>query len=100
MIKEVQPSFFEFNKISPPMVNIICLLRLKQWNIAIALVIFIPVSWQISKLWLQQYAYAVTLKWWVFVLASVLVSAAVVGVVSVFTFRAARRNPAEALRYE
>jgi len=70
------------------------------WNIAIALVIFIPVSWQISKLWLQQYAYAVTLKWWIFVLASVLVSAAVIGVVSVFTFRAARRNPAEALRYE
>jgi len=71
-----------------------------MWNIAIALVIFIPVSYQISKLWLQQYAYAVTLRWWIFVLAAVLVSAAVIGVVSIFTFQAARRNPVEALRYE
>ncbi len=79
---------------------ILLLNKVFMWTIAIALVIFIPVSRQISKLWLQQYAYAVTLKWWIFVLAAVLVSAAVIGVVSVFTFRAARRNPAEALRYE
>ena len=79
---------------------ILLLNKVFMWNIAIALVIFIPVSYQISKLWLQQYAYAVTLKWWIFVLASVLVSAAVIGVVSIFTFQAARRNPVEALRYE
>ena len=79
---------------------ILLLNKVFMWNIAIALVIFIPVSWQISKLWLQQYAYAVTLKWWIFALASVLVTVAVIGVVSVFTFRAARRNPVEALRYE
>ncbi len=79
---------------------VLLLNKVFMWNIAIALVIFIPVSYQVSKLWLQQYAYAVTLKWWVFVLASVLVSAAVLGVVSLFTFHAARRNPVEALRYE
>ena len=71
-----------------------------MWNIAIALVIFIPVSWQIAKLWLQQYAYAVSMKWWVFVLVSFFVAGAVLGVVSLFTLRAARRNPVEALRYE
>ncbi|UBM63167.1 ABC transporter permease [Candidatus Sulfidibacterium hydrothermale] len=71
-----------------------------MWNIAIALVIFIPVSYQISKLWLQQYAYAVPMKWWVFVLVSVLITAAVLGVVSIFTIKAARKNPVEALRYE
>jgi len=70
------------------------------WNIAVALVIFIPVSYQISKLWLQQYAYAISIKWWVFVLASLLVSLSVFGVVSIFTFRAVRKNPVEALRYE
>jgi len=71
-----------------------------MWNIAVALVIFIPVSYQISKLWLQQYVYAVSIKWWVFALASALVSVLVFGVVSIFTFRAVRRNPVEALRYE
>jgi len=71
-----------------------------MWNIAVALVIFIPVSYQISKLWLQQYVYAVSIKWWVFALASALVSVLVFGVVSIFTFRAVRKNPVEALRYE
>jgi putative ABC transport system permease protein len=89
-------------KVNGASVNSLLLLlnRVFMWNIAIALVIFIPVSWQISKLWLQQYAYAVSMKWWVFMLASFLISAAVLGVVSFFTFRAARRNPVEALRYE
>ncbi len=70
------------------------------WNIAIAFAIFIPVSWLIAKLWLQQYAYAVPLKWWDFVLVSFFVAGAVLGVVSLFTLRAARRNPVEVLRYE
>lgn len=89
-------------KVNGASVNSLILLLNKVfvWNIAIALVIFIPVSYQISKLWLQQYAYAISMKWWVFVLASVLISAVVLGVVTVFTFRAARRNPEEALRYE
>ena len=89
-------------KVNGASVNSLLLLlnRVFMWNIAIALVIFIPVSWQISKLWLQQYAYAISMEWWVFVLASALIAAAVLGVVSFFTFRAARRNPVEALRYE
>lgn len=89
-------------KVNGASVNSLLLLlnKIYLWNIAIALVIFIPVSWQISKLWLQQYAYAVSMKWWVFVLVSVFISAAVLGVVSFFTFRAASRNPVEALRYE
>ncbi len=79
---------------------LVLLNKVFMWNIIFALVIFIPVSYQISKLWLQQYAYAVSVKWWVFVLASVLVSVSVFGVVSIFTFRAVRKNPVEALRYE
>jgi len=74
--------------------------RVFMWNIAVAFVIFIPVSYQISKLWLQQYAYAVSLKWGVFVWASILVMLSVFGVVSIFTLRAVRKNPVEALRYE
>ena len=79
---------------------LVLLNKVFMWNIVIALVFFIPVSYQITRLWLQQYAYPISMKWWVFVLASFLISTAVLSVVSVFTFRAARRNPVEALRYE
>lgn len=89
-------------KINGASVNDLLLLlnKIFMWNIVVALLIFIPVSYQISKLWLQQYAYAVSIKWEVFVLVSVFVSISVFGVVSIFTFRAVRKNPVEALRYE
>ena len=79
---------------------ILLLNKVFMWNIIIALMIFIPVSYKISKMWLQQYAYAISMRWWVFVVVSLFIAAAVIGVVTVFTFRAARRNPVEALRYE
>jgi len=71
-----------------------------MWNILIAVVLFVPLSWLVSKVWLQQYAYAVPLNWFLFFSVSVMVSVIVIGVVSYFTFRASRRNPVEALRYE
>jgi putative ABC transport system permease protein len=79
---------------------ILLLNKVFMWNIIIALIIFIPVSYKISKMWLQQYAYAISMRWWVFVVVSLFIAAAVIGVVTAFTFRAARRNPVEALRYE
>ena len=79
---------------------ILLLNKVFMWNIIIALMIFIPVSYKISKMWLQQYAYAISMRWWVFVVVSLFIAAAVIGVVTAFTFRAARRNPVEALRYE
>ena len=69
-------------------------------NLVIAILIFVPVSYRVAKIWLQNFAYAISLHSWLFVLVSALVSIVVLAVVTVFTLKAARRNPAETLRYE
>ncbi len=69
-------------------------------NLVIAILVFVPVSYHVAKIWLQNFAYAISLHSWLFVLVSILVSIVVLAVVTVFTLKAARRNPAETLRYE
>jgi putative ABC transport system permease protein len=50
--------------------------------------------------WLENYAYKTTLSWWLFALAGLIALGIALLTVSCQTFRAARRNPVEALRYE
>ncbi|MDA3893406.1 MAG: ABC transporter permease [Salinivirgaceae bacterium] len=70
-----------------------------KW-IAIAFFVACPVSWIIMGKWLQNFAYKTTLNWWIFALAGFIALAIALITVSWQTFRAARRNPVEALRYE
>jgi putative ABC transport system permease protein len=79
---------------------ILLLNKVFLWNILLALALFLPLSYQVIRLWLQQYAYSVPLRYGWFALAALGVSAVVLGVVSFFTIRAARSNPVESLRYE
>ncbi len=79
---------------------VLLLNKLFIWNIVIAIILFIPFSFELSKIWLQQYAYSVSLSWWIFVSAAMLVSVAVISVISLFTIRAALKNPVDTLRYE
>ena len=79
---------------------VILLTRMFLCNIVVALVIFLPVSYQVTKLWLQHYAYSTPLQYGWFALVALGVSVIVLGVVSFFTIRAARSNPVESLRYE
>jgi putative ABC transport system permease protein len=60
----------------------------------------IPLGWFVMNKWLSGFAYRTTLDWWIFVLASLLSVAVALLTVSGQTWRAARRNPVEALRYE
>ena len=50
--------------------------------------------------WLQNFAYKTELSWWIFALAGFITIVIVLLTVSWQTFKAARRNPVEALRYE
>jgi putative ABC transport system permease protein len=50
--------------------------------------------------WLQNFAYRTNLSWWVFVLAGFVALLIALLTVSVQSYRAARKNPVEALRYE
>jgi len=50
--------------------------------------------------WLQNYAYKTEISWWIFALAGTIVFGIALLTVNLQSWRAATRNPAEALRYE
>lgn len=68
--------------------------------VAVAFVITIPISWFAMNKWLQNFAYRTELSWWIFVLSGMLALAIAAFTVSLQSWRAATRNPVEALRYE
>lgn len=70
-----------------------------KW-VAIAYVIAVPIAWYAMNRWLQNFAYKTDLSWWVFALAGVFVLAIAVLTISWQSWRAATRNPVEALKYE
>ncbi len=67
---------------------------------AVALVIATSVSWFITHKWLENFAYKTSLNWWIFVLAGFITFFIILVTVSWQSWRAATRNPVEALRYE
>ena len=70
-----------------------------KWMV-ISFVVATPIAYYGMNSWLQNFAYQTTLSWWVFALAGLIALAIVLFTVSWLTYRAARRNPIEALRYE
>nr|WP_320023744.1 ABC transporter permease [uncultured Draconibacterium sp.] len=70
-----------------------------KW-VTIAFVIATPVAWYAMNKWLENFAYKTTLSWWIFALAGLLALGIVLLTVSWQSWRAATRNPVEALRYE
>ena len=72
---------------------------LVKW-VVIAFVIATPVAYYIMNKWLENFAYKTTLSWWIFALAGLLALGIALLTVSWQSWRAATRNPVEALRYE
>jgi putative ABC transport system permease protein len=70
-----------------------------KW-VGIAFIIAVPVAWFAMKKWLENYAYRTELSWWIFVLAGVIAVVIALITVSWQSWKAAARNPVEALRYE
>lgn len=70
-----------------------------KW-VGISFLIACPLALYAMHRWLQSYAYKTELSWWIFVLAGL--SALVIALLTVSwqSWRAATRNPVEALRYE
>jgi hypothetical protein len=69
-------------------------------SVAIAFVIAVPVAWIALHTWLEKYPYRTEISWWVFVLAGLLALLIALLTVSWQSWKAATRNPVEALRYE
>ncbi len=70
-----------------------------KW-VVIAFIIAAPVSYLLMQKWLENFAYKTSMSWWVFALAGVLALGIALLTVSWQSWRAATRNPVEALRYE
>ncbi len=70
-----------------------------KW-VAIAFVIACPLAWYAMQRWLENFAYKTEICWWIFALAGLIALAIALVTVSWQSWRAARRNPVEALRYE
>lgn len=70
-----------------------------RWVI-IAFIISVPVSWFAMQKWLQNFAYKTELSWWIFALAGLMALGIAFLTVSWQSWKAATRNPVEALRYE
>ena len=70
-----------------------------RW-VAIAFIIATPIAYYAMNKWLENFAYKTTLSWWIFALAGLLAMGIALLTVSWQSWRAATRNPVEALRYE
>ena len=70
-----------------------------KW-VALAFLIACPAAWYAMDKWLGNFAYKTNLSWWIFVVAGVLALGIALFTVSFQSYRAAIRNPVEALRYE
>jgi putative ABC transport system permease protein len=68
--------------------------------IAISFLIASPIVWYGMNMWLRNYAYRTNIGWWVFALAGLIVMAVTFLTISFQSYRAASKNPVEALRYE
>jgi putative ABC transport system permease protein len=84
--------------------RIMQIMRLLNFNlvrwVVFATIIAVPVSYIIMHKWLESFAYKTELSWWIFALAGLLALGIALLTVSWQSWRAATRNPVEALRYE
>lgn len=81
--------------------SVICLLSTDFIKITLAsILIALPISYLITKSWLDSFAYKTELSWWIFCLAGIIALAIALLTVSLQTWRAATKNPVDALRHE
>jgi putative ABC transport system permease protein len=70
-----------------------------KW-VVVAFVIACPIAWYAMHKWLENFAYKTELSWWIFAAAGAAAMIIALLTVSWQTWRAAKRNPVESLRYE
>ena len=66
----------------------------------IAAVIAFPLAWWFLGDWLKDFAYRVTVNWWIYLLAAIVALVIALGTISLQAIRAAMANPVKSLRTE
>jgi ABC-type antimicrobial peptide transport system permease subunit len=69
-------------------------------TVFVSIVLSVPVAWYIMDKWLEDYAYRITISWWVFIIAGGLAIVIALLTVSVQAVKAALKNPVRSLRTE
>ena len=69
-------------------------------HILIAFTLACPIAWYAMDKWLCDFAYKISLSWWIFALAGVLAIVISLLTISWQSWKTASKNPVEALRYE
>ncbi|MBN1327522.1 MAG: ABC transporter permease, partial [Candidatus Cloacimonetes bacterium] len=68
--------------------------------VVISIVVAIPATYFIMDSWLQNFAYRITIGWWIFLLSSLIVTFIAAITISYQTIKTAVSNPTKALKYE
>lgn len=68
--------------------------------VLLSAILAIPLAWWVMGLWLQDFAYRISLNWWMFALAGALAMLVALATVGYQALRAALANPAGSLRAE
>jgi len=84
-------------KISEVMLMLI--IDFAKW-LVVAFIIAVPVAHYAMHKWLTNFAFKTEMSWWIFALSGIMVLLISILTVSWQSWRAAKRNPVEALRYE
>lgn len=68
--------------------------------VLISVIIATPVAWWLMNKWLQDFAYRITIEWWMFVIAAITACIIALLTVSYQAIKAAIANPVKSLRTE
>lgn len=68
--------------------------------VTVAIVLASPIAWYVMDKWLQDFAYRISIGWWMFLLAAMLALFIAFATISMQAIRAANTNPVKNLRTE
>jgi putative ABC transport system permease protein len=68
--------------------------------VMVAILIASPLAWYIMTKWLENFAYRVSIQWWLFALSGLLAIGIALATVSFQSIKAALVNPVKSLRAE
>ncbi|MBQ8553293.1 MAG: ABC transporter permease [Alistipes sp.] len=68
------------------------------WIVGGCFVVAAPVAWQITSRWLESFANRIAQPWWLYIAALLVVLAVTVGLVTLRSWKAATKNPADVVK--
>jgi len=68
--------------------------------VAIAAILAFPVAWYFMNNWLQDFAYRISMPWWIFIIAGIVAAFIALVTISFQAIKAAVSNPVKSLRTE